>query len=344
MVEFSADFSDTHSDTSTRYESMSQNIGEDTHMPTVANPPNMAASSQNIVERTRPKARMQKPEPYDDTDRTRFPQFIAFLEAKLLIDQNVWDTDVERVWYAFGCLTGKAATRILPWMTTYSTSPEQFTTKKFFSHLKTSFEDKATKTKAMSKLSYMKQGQREFGEHLSEFEQTLLEAGVSDYDDGVKINWLRMSLSSDLRGSSVSVDEDIGYSEYCQRLRKIAYRMEENDRLNKRTRNGANPWLNPGRPMNPRNQPINAAVDRGDPMDIDSGNRTTYNVRTAKWVDKSVLEARRNSGQCMRCGGSDHLIRACPYGAPKRPGAKINNVSQPLLESEDEGTDQEGKE
>ncbi|OJD14347.1 hypothetical protein ACJ73_09089 [Blastomyces percursus] len=254
----------------------------------------MAASSQNIVERTRPKARMQKPEPYDDTDRTRFPLFIAFLEAKLLIDQNVWDTDVERE-YAL------------------NNSPP----KKFFSHLKTSFEDKATKTKAMSKLSYMKQGQREFGEHLSEFEQTLLEAGVSDYDDGVKINWLGMSLSSDLRGSSVSVDEDIG-----------------------------KPLVKPGT----TNEPPKSAYQRRhrsrrpDPMDIDSGNRTTYNVHTAKLVDKSVLEARRNSGQCMRCGGSDHLIRACPYGAPKRPGAKINNVSQPLLESEDEGTDQEGKE
>lgn len=339
MVSFSAELSDTHSETSDRYEdSMSQNNEQNTLMPDVANPP-------ITVERIRPKARMPKPESYDDTDRTLFPQFLALLTAKLTFDHNVWDSEAERVWYAFGCLTGKASTRILPWITTYCEDVNEFTAKKLFEHLRTSFEDKATKAKAISKLSYMKQGQREFGEHLSEFEQTLLEAGVSGYDDSVKISWLRNSLSMDLRKGSVTVDDDNGYNDYCQKLRKIAHRMEENEKLSSRIRGGGNSWFNPGNFANARGQrQSNTVVDKGDPMDIDSGNRTTYNIRVAKWVEKSVLDNRRKAGECMRCGGGDHLIRNCPFAPPRRPNTKVNSVSKPLLESDDEDSNQEGKE
>ncbi|OJD11347.1 hypothetical protein ACJ73_09559 [Blastomyces percursus] len=59
--------------------------------------------------------------------------------------------------------------------------------------------------------------------------------------------------------------------------------------------------------------------------------------RRAKWVTKQELEKRRTEGRCLRCGGSEHRIKDCPYQAAQRPLAgRVTHVVAPLLESDEE--------
>ncbi|OJD09483.1 hypothetical protein ACJ73_10279 [Blastomyces percursus] len=291
----------------------------------------------------RPKARMLNPTPYDDTDRVLFPQFFALLKAKMRYDSATWVTEAERVWYAYGCLTGKAATRVLPWMTTYADDEAAFNLDNFYRHLQSSFEDKAIRQKALNKLTYMKQGKREFGDLLSEFEQTLLEGGVSTQADELKISWLRNTLTSDLRNATVSVSTQSGYRHYCHELQQIAYRMSEDQKSDKRQR-GRNIWTSSSRSPVTADEPYQAAPTPGDPMEIDGGNTRTYGVRTAQWVSKETLEGRRKAGECLRCGGGGHMIRHCPYAPAKPPQPRVGRVSQPLLVPEEEESGDQGKE
>jgi hypothetical protein len=47
---------------------------------------------------------------YDDSDQITFPPFKSKLRAKLQIDGHAIKNKQEQVWYAFGCLKGKAIT------------------------------------------------------------------------------------------------------------------------------------------------------------------------------------------------------------------------------------------
>ena len=56
---------------------------------------------------------------YDDEDRNQYPQFCTKLEAKLEVDGEAIRGNTQRVWYAFGRLTGSAVSRIYPWVEAY---------------------------------------------------------------------------------------------------------------------------------------------------------------------------------------------------------------------------------
>ncbi|OJD20593.1 hypothetical protein ACJ73_08070 [Blastomyces percursus] len=275
----------------------------------------------------RPKARMRNPTPYDDTDRVLFPQFFALLKAKMRYDSATWVTEAERVWYAYGCLTGKAATRVLPWMTTYADDEAAFDLDNFYQHLQSSFEDKAIRQKTLSKLTYMKQGKHSPSSNKHYWREA----------------WLRNTLTSDLRNATVSVNTQSGYSHYCHELQQIAYRMSEDQKSDKRQR-GRSIWTSSNRSPVTAGEPYQAAPTPGDPMEIDGGNTRTYGVRTAQWVSKETLEGRRKAGECLRCGGGGHMIRHCPYAPAKPPQPRVGRVSQPLLVPEEEESGDQGKE
>jgi hypothetical protein len=56
---------------------------------------------------------------YDNSDQMTFPPFKSKLRAKLQMDGHIIGNEQEQVWYAFGCLKGKASTHIYPWIKTY---------------------------------------------------------------------------------------------------------------------------------------------------------------------------------------------------------------------------------
>ena len=62
------------------------------------------------------KSRMITPEKFNGEDLALYPQWETKILAKLDIDGELIGGHKERCWYIFGCLTGKAAARIHPWI------------------------------------------------------------------------------------------------------------------------------------------------------------------------------------------------------------------------------------
>ena len=67
----------------------------------------------------RVKPRLPDPERYDGTNPSLNPQFEGLLRAKLEIDGSAIGSESDKVWYAFGRLTGPAAGRVYPWVNAY---------------------------------------------------------------------------------------------------------------------------------------------------------------------------------------------------------------------------------
>lgn len=68
---------------------------------------------------------------------------------------------------------------------------------------------------------------------------------------------------------------------------------------------------------------------------------TTQKQKRAVYVDRTVLDYRRASKLCLRCGASDHFVPRCPYLPPKRPeiGIKSTNMKVPPMIEEDDEVD-----
>ncbi|KAH6665240.1 hypothetical protein B0J14DRAFT_606750 [Halenospora varia] len=67
-----------------------------------------------LAERPRPKPQLPYPEQFIGEDLSLYPQFEGLLRAKLQIDGEAIGGDIEQAWYAFGRLSGAAATRVFP--------------------------------------------------------------------------------------------------------------------------------------------------------------------------------------------------------------------------------------
>lgn len=275
---------------------------------------------------------------YNHSDPTLYPAFESQLCAKLRIDGHLIGNEDEQVWYAFGCLKGTASARIHPWVKAYENQPSKFTKEELVKQMQRSFSDPEAKNKALQKLGYIKQGNRDFREFISEFDQTLLEAGAFGESETTKKSWLRNAISLEIAKAMVAVPEAGTYEEFCQQLHRVAHQLVS---LSKRTALYNQQNRAASRPTNQANrQPpsISSQSQNTDTMDWEP----TSNKRRAKWVSLEELNRRMKEGRCRRCGASGHLIKDCPYDPPKRPNSpppKVANVKAAEPELEDKEGD-----
>ena len=162
----------------------------------------------------RPRPKLPDPEKFSGEDLSLFPQFFSQLKAKLKIDAESIGNENDRVWYGFSRLSGKAAARVHPWVSTYCDDPT-FSLGSFFKQLEIAFEDPARKKKALTRLNTLRQGNRLFTDLMSEFDQLLLEAGGHGWSDDVKKGYLSAALNYPLRERLVTVKEESTYENYC---------------------------------------------------------------------------------------------------------------------------------
>jgi hypothetical protein len=103
----------------------------------------------------RPKPHLPNPETFDSESTSEYPQFVGKLRAKLSIDGPAIGGEQEKVWYGFGRLTGKAATRVFLWME-YAQKEGKFTVDGFFEQMKVAFADPRQEAKALHNLGTKK--------------------------------------------------------------------------------------------------------------------------------------------------------------------------------------------
>ena len=66
-------------------------------------------------------------------------------------------------------------------------------------------------------------------------------------------------------------------------------------------------------------------------------NRNQVQGRRAKWVAKEVLDYRRSSGLCLRCGNTGHRVANCVLLPPEKPKAHQASISAVRAAAEDLG-------
>jgi hypothetical protein len=255
----------------------------------------------------RPRPVLPDPDMFDGEDKALYPQFKGKLAAKLSIDASAIGGTKELLWYGFSRLKGKAAARLLPWMTTFQNNTEEFTMAQFWGQLDAAFLDRAREQKALDRLNVLRQGNRAFDDLLRELDQLLLEAGGFDWNDGVKKGYLKAAINQTLRDRLVTVNEEPTYTQYCTQVKAIADRLSEFNRIKGRNNNyrGA-PTTTAAAPETPAEDPMDWTANRaGAPR--------------AKWVSKEEIERRKKEKVCLRCGKSGHFINNCDHAPAARP-------------------------
>ncbi|KAK9323108.1 hypothetical protein V1517DRAFT_373280 [Lipomyces orientalis] len=289
--------------------------------------PDPAQADRADVKRPRPK--LPDPDKFTAEDLSLFPQFLGKLQAKLEIDAAAIGAGRDHVWYCFSRLDGKAAARIYPWISAYKDSVHEFTVERFFAQLAVAFEDPARKDKALNRLNTLRQGNRSFGELMSELDRLLLEAGGHGWADEVKKGYVRAAINQALRDRLITIEEKPTYEEYCLQIKNIADRLAEFKRIASTPEIHSRGGL--GHPTSGTNGARPGNTPTAEPMEWEPS--TAKSSKRARWVDKEELNNRRQNGSCMRCGSSKHFIKDCPFLPPKRP-TRMANSTQGLEVSE----------
>jgi hypothetical protein len=205
----------------------------------VANPPAANVTVQQetmraaqMTDEVKPRHSQPHPDQFTGEDLSLYPQFRSLLMAKLRIDAKAIGNKEERIWYGYGRLTGKAQSRIHPWIDYAEGKTDEFTEVKFFEQLDIAFADPQAEERAVTELNGMRQGRRPFRDFLSDFEKTLLRANGWDWVDRVKIGYLKAALSKVLRDRLVTVKLPDKFKDYCDEIRHVADNMQEMDEIN----------------------------------------------------------------------------------------------------------------
>ena len=295
---------------------------------------------QTLIQTKRPRAVLPDPEQYDGEETNAYPQFESKLYAKLQVDEAAIGGPFERLWYAFGRLKGKAAQRLHPWMEANGKDRDRITDntiQEFFEQMRFFFADVHRRVKANERLHHLYQGKKPFNEYLGEFEQLLLEAGGSTWEDVIKCGFLTNGLNIEMRQSIVSLQAAKTFVEYCRQLQKIADGLAEIDRMQRGRKGRGRPFTQQyqqyPRAGAPDDVPVRQGPRDAETMDWAPAGAELNNLqRRAKWVPQDEIEKRRKERRCVRCGDPSHYQNRCPYRAPRRPPTKVSAIrSRPEL-------------
>lgn len=296
----------------------------------------------------RPRPKLPTPDTFDGIDRAFYPTFRSKLRAKLIVDKEALGEPYDRMWYAFGCLTGKAASQVLPWMDRFAeTNTTEEGLVNLLAQMDFVFLDRNLKEKATQQLGSFKQGNKPFAVFLTEYNRLLMEADGHHWEDSTKKSYMDNALSREMHVRLETVDKKERFEDYCQQLQLIADRMEQN---NTRFSRGSGQQRSPRSYIaNTYNNHVNTPASRSGgtnvppslPQAMDWEPTTTVSARnrprrTAIRVSNEEMEKRKRERRCLRCGSSEHFIQHCPHDPP-RNNTRLSrtHVHGPELEGDD---------
>jgi retrotransposon gag protein len=265
--------------------------------------------------------------------RSEFRSWLTQMYAKLTTDK-AHESESVRFWYIHSRLRGIALTQVEPWVNAVHQN-NQHSVDGLVEQLRAAYDDAQTAERASSKLTVMRQGNKSFAVFLAEFDRTILEAGGLTWADQVKRTFLNNCLSKELKAALVPVTTPAAYRDYCSLLHTVSSKLEA---LQKDDKHRTTPQF-----TIPETVPAPDIMDWAPtPIQV-----ATARTRQAQWVEKDVIQKRREEGRCLRCGEDGHFVAGCPLlpaappkgirTKPKKVGVKAVRLEEDPYESEDLG-------
>lgn len=230
-------------------------------------------------------------------------------------------------------LEGEAKRRIGDWQTRIGDNA--CSVEGLFLELERIYADVNARARAFARLQNLKQGKGSTRKYVNKFLEYEGEADVTN-PDPTRILLLRKGLASSILDRVDHLDTEGSFNDYVRGLLRVA-----------------DLWENPSLPIasaKPNSEPSSsrptATAPAYEPMDWQYDQVSVVRAgrdpdvrpsgRRAKWVPRSEIDRRRQSGLCLRCGDSRHRIRRCPHDPAVNPNAsppRVNQiVSEPDLE------------
>jgi hypothetical protein len=278
--------------------------------------------------------REQLPKPPEFTGkRSEFRSWLTQMYAKLTTDK-AHEPESVRFWYMHSRLRGDALTQVEPWVNA-AHQGNQYSVEGLVEQLRAAYDDAQAAERASRKLNFMRQGNKSFAAFLAEFDRTILEAGGLAWADQVKKTFLNNCLSPELRTALVPVIAPTAYREYCSLLHTVSNNLEA---LKRDDRHRTTPRF-----TTPETVLAPDVMDWAPtPIQV-----ATARTKRAQWVEKDVIQKRREEDRCLRCGKEGHFVSNCdllpavpPKGIrtkPKNVRIKTASLGEDAPESEDSG-------
>ena len=264
---------------------------------------------------------------YGDADKLE--AWLQQAKAKLEVDYYGC-TEYVKFWALNGSLRGKALRRMEAWVREQGT-PELADGNNFLNRVEFIFKDPQAKERAQRKLDNFRQGSKSFLEVFTEWQSLLLESGGGSWPDSAKKLSLDRILSDDLVKAMITVPTQPDFESYCSILKETddrlrAYRARTSSKTDRKD------------PVASRNSSIEGGQQKKEAYSRQVTRKPSVeemewvatpiraaatSARRAKWVSQEERDLRRQTGRCIRCGASGHMIKDCPYGHPQRPVTSV---------------------
>ncbi len=260
---------------------------------------------------------------YGDVDKLE--AWLQQAKAKLEVDYYGC-TEYVKFWALNGSLRGKALRRMEAWVREQGT-PELANGHDFLKRVEFVFKDPQAKERAQRKLENLRQGSKAFLEAFTEWQSLLMESGGNSWPDDAKKLSLDRILSDDLVKAMITVPSQANFEAYCSILKETDDRLRAYKARTARKGDRKDPvanWNPSAEGTQPKKEAYGRHVTRKASVEEMEWEATPIRAaaakaQRAKWVSQEERDLRRQTGRCIRCGASGHMIKDCPYGNPQRP-------------------------
>lgn len=254
-------------------------------------------------------------------ERTELEPFVTQLRTKLTLNDDHFDTETKKVFYASSRLEGTAMRQVMPHLkedgsTDYKTVNELIQT------LIVAFGDPDKKATAQRELRALKQKNIEFSAFIALFQRWAPDTG---YEETTLISFLAESISSELKQASITLETPDTLAEYIATLQKLDNRLRAIATTNPFHKfsgrmSGTNSSVESIRAQSyassPANKPNSTVSRSSSVVPSDSASNFGPMPMDLSHVIKGPVPPeeklrRRTLGLCSYCGGQGHGAPTC---------------------------------